>query len=302
VDQWLVRRESGPEFNGLRFGLTEIAAEQAYLRQYDAQLSKIVQPMLDAKSAPNFPATTYFQALPPAGRIPFASIDTTGFTQIYFPPQTQVTLSLAPEDELAAILDDSMTLPPIDLTLPANAYADLAVTVLVPVARSDYARLAAGLPSVALKSRAPLAIRVESPTDLLRFFRGVLVPPGGGTNAGWKAAIGDRAYGYYVRQRSAPAFVSFQLTSTTTALTIAAVTGSKATQYTATVTPSGATGTVVFQDGANHIGTAQVKSGVATLVLPTLSAGSHTLTAVYLGDVNYGSSTSAAVVQTVPAS
>ncbi len=125
LDQWMVRRESGPEFNTLRMGLANIATQQAYLRQFDAQLQLIVEPMVTAKQSPSFPATAYFQALPPAGRLPLAGINTALLTQVFFPPQANVTLSLAPEDELAALIEDSMSLPPIDLTLSADAYADL---------------------------------------------------------------------------------------------------------------------------------------------------------------------------------
>ena len=60
------------------------------------------------------------------------------------------------------------------------------------------------------------------------------------------------------------------------------------------------TGMVNFVDGSSQIGTAQVDaSGVATLVLPQLSAGSHSIVATYAGNgTNFGS-TSPALTQTV---
>jgi len=298
LDQWMVRRDSVPAATGLRFGLANTATQQAYLMQYDAQLQQIVNPM--AQQAQAFPATNYFQALPPAGRFPMAGIDTTKFTQIFFPPQTNVTLSLVPDDELPALIEDSMYLAPIDLTLPASAYADLAVYVLIPVSRPTFNTLSAGLQPIALTSALPQVLNVRQPLDLLRFFQ-----PGPAASltsvaaANWQSAIAGQTYGYYVRRRSVPAFISFSLGATTTSLVVAPVTGSAATQYTATVTPSAATGTVEFLDGTTTLGTVNIQSGIATLVLPALAAGTHSLTAVYQGDTNYASSTSAAVTQTV---
>jgi hypothetical protein len=294
LDEWMVRRDSGPELNGLRFGLADIATQQAYLRQFDAQLQQIVGPIVTAKQTPNFPATAYFQALPPAGRFPFATIDTVGLTQNFFPSQTNVTLSLVPEDELAALIEDSMSLPPIDLTLAANAYADLAILMLVPVARKDFGNLAATLQPVGLSSKVPPAVSIQSPLELLRLFPPAPVTPPA-EEITWQSAIGQQTYGYFVRRRSVPAYVSFTLAQTKTTLTTSTVTGSKATRYSATVTPAAATGAVVFKDGTTVLGTADIHSGIATLVLPALADSGHSFTASYLGDTNYAASTSLAV-------
>jgi YVTN family beta-propeller protein len=62
---------------------------------------------------------------------------------------------------------------------------------------------------------------------------------------------------------------------------------------TATVAPSGATGTVSFYDGAVYLGQGTLAGGVATLTTTTLNAGTHTITAIYNGDATYASSTSA---------
>jgi prepilin-type N-terminal cleavage/methylation domain-containing protein len=62
--------------------------------------------------------------------------------------------------------------------------------------------------------------------------------------------------------------------------------------FTASVTPTGATGTVTFKDGGTTLGTGTVASGSATFIISSLSAGSHTVTAVYSGDTNYNTSTS----------
>ncbi len=69
--------------------------------------------------------------------------------------------------------------------------------------------------------------------------------------------------------------------------------------FTATVSPSTATGTVQFLDGATALGTVTITGGTAALSLSVLSVGAHSLTAVCSGDANYLSSTSAPVTQTV---
>src|SRR5207249_1418024 len=59
------------------------------------------------------------------------------------------------------------------------------------------------------------------------------------------------------------------------------------------------TGTVTFQDGTTSQGTATLSNGTATLTITSLSVGSHTITAVYGGDTNFTTSTSAALTQIV---
>ena len=62
------------------------------------------------------------------------------------------------------------------------------------------------------------------------------------------------------------------------------------------------TGTVTFLDAAGSpAGTAPVNSGVATLVISTLSLGGHTISASYGGDANFAASASAAFTQTIVA-
>jgi hypothetical protein len=69
--------------------------------------------------------------------------------------------------------------------------------------------------------------------------------------------------------------------------------------YTATVTPSTATGTVTFMHGSTVMGTGKLINGVATLQYSTLSPGSHALTASYGGDSTNGPSVSPILTQVV---
>ena len=70
--------------------------------------------------------------------------------------------------------------------------------------------------------------------------------------------------------------------------------------FTATVSPSTASGTVQFKDGAGDLGSpVDLAGGVATFQTSSLSVGSHSITAVYGGDASLAGSTSAAVTQVV---
>ena len=97
-------------------------------------------------------------------------------------------------------------------------------------------------------------------------------------------------------------------TTSSVASTITATTFGESTTFTATiasVSPGAGTptGSVTFYDGTNAlgVGTPSVVNGVdqATLCIGSLSAGSHSITAVYGGDSNFTTSTSTAITQTV---
>jgi hypothetical protein len=74
-------------------------------------------------------------------------------------------------------------------------------------------------------------------------------------------------------------------------------------RFTVTVTPEGRgtpTGTVNFFDGKTSLGQAALNSsGIATLSTSTLGVGTHSITARYNGDSNFGSSTSQVLSQVV---
>src|SRR5947209_1137785 len=97
--------------------------------------------------------------------------------------------------------------------------------------------------------------------------------------------------------------------STTTSLTSSPnpSTVGQAVTLTATVRPVAPatgvpTGTVAFKDGAVTIGTATLgATGSASIAISTLATGSHPLTAVYSGSLDFLTSTSAVVTQTVNA-
>ena len=60
------------------------------------------------------------------------------------------------------------------------------------------------------------------------------------------------------------------------------------------------TGKVYFKDGSATLGSGILNaSGVATFSTSLLPVGTHSITAVYVGDNNYNGSTSPAITQTV---
>ena len=69
--------------------------------------------------------------------------------------------------------------------------------------------------------------------------------------------------------------------------------------FTASVTPSSATGTVTFKDGSKTLGTATLSGGSATFSINSLAVGSHSITAVYGGDTYDNGSTSSSITETV---
>jgi hypothetical protein len=94
--------------------------------------------------------------------------------------------------------------------------------------------------------------------------------------------------------------------STSTALSTSlspAVFGQSVT-FTARMAVTGAgsgtpTGTVQFKDGTIILGTGALNAGVATFTTSSLAVATHSITAVYNGDGNFLSSTSAAVTETI---
>jgi LmbE family N-acetylglucosaminyl deacetylase len=72
-----------------------------------------------------------------------------------------------------------------------------------------------------------------------------------------------------------------------------------AVTFTAIVTPSAATGTVTFMDGATVLGTGALSGGTVTYATSTLGGGTHSVTAIYSGDANFTGSTSSPYAQTV---
>jgi hypothetical protein len=99
-----------------------------------------------------------------------------------------------------------------------------------------------------------------------------------------------------------------QASTTTTLASSANLSASgQAVTFTATISVSSPgsgtpTGTVTFYDGSKSLGTGSVSGAIGTFTTSSLSVGSHSIKAVYGGDTNFKTSTSAALTQVVNSS
>lgn len=135
IDEPMVRRELGADRSDLPgLGFEPRALRLAYFLQHQTHLADVVRL---AGSRP-FPAASRFSALPSAGRLPPGTINPADFTQNYFPAEIDADFSIVPEDELPALIEESLALPPIDLTLSGEALDSTAVAILAPVARNEW--------------------------------------------------------------------------------------------------------------------------------------------------------------------
>jgi hypothetical protein len=138
IDNFMVRREVGAEHGDvLGLGLSPRATREAYLLQYDDQIQDIAR----LRPGTGFAASEYFDALPPAGRMPAAALNPLNFSQVFFPNEVDVELSYVPDDELRVLLEDSLLLQPIDLTLRSEQLESTSVLVAAPVPRHMIRRL-----------------------------------------------------------------------------------------------------------------------------------------------------------------
>jgi hypothetical protein len=198
-----------------------------------------------------------------------------------------------------------------------NAGSSSAATTVSVAKAASSAVIATSLnPSVAGQSVTFTAtIAPASATGSVQFLDGATVI-GTATLSGGLAALSTAALaagshsitavysgdGKYAGATSGAISQTVKATTTTvlSASTTTAVAGQTVT-FTATVSPSAATGSVQFLDGATVIGTATLSGGSATLSTSTLTVGSHSVTASYGGAAGYTTSASSAVNVTVAA-
>ncbi len=214
LDPDLVRRVAGPREAGPRnsdgFGLAPESRRAAHLRQYQAQVDELVQ----AHPGAAFPARGRFQVLPAMGRLPAPTVafrvppggGAAVLSQVWFPPAMPVDLAPIPEDELPALLEDSLLLPPIDLDADAATQANTPVTVFVPVPRADFEQVVTTLggDTLRLPPPAPLGVAPSSPRDLLLSLLGAetpQAPPPAVDEAAWQALLAGRTWLWYARRR-----------------------------------------------------------------------------------------------------
>jgi hypothetical protein len=220
LDVYMVRREVGSSHGDvLGFGFAPRAVREAHVVQYDGHLADVLHDRKLGNRGMRFAATDHFAALPPAGRMPASAINTADFTQTFFPPEVDVDLSIVPEDEIAALLEESMLLPPIDLTMKGDALESTSVLVLLPVKRQHVRAVRSlltqlGAPALVrtLRAAAPGMIAQRKPLEVLQGLRlprlvQPLLPPGSPAESAWASAIAGAAQQsggtlWYVRRRN----------------------------------------------------------------------------------------------------
>jgi subtilase family serine protease len=163
----------------------------------------------------------------------------------------------------------------------------------------------------ALAASSPAAFHdITTGNNMVPCTSGSVDCPSGTTEIGYSAKAGyDLATGLgsldvATLARAWPGFVGAGTTTVTTSSNLTAALGASVT-FTATVTPTlangpAATGTVQFVvDGTNVGSAAAIANGTATYSTTTLSLGAHSVLAIYSGDTNYSTSTSAAITETI---
>lgn len=208
VDPFMVRREVGADHGDvLRLGFAPRALREAHLLQYDEHLREVMAGR--GNLGMRFPASDYFQALPPAGRLPAAAIEPRDFTQIFFPPTVDVDLSIVPEDELVTLLEESLLLPPLDLTQSAEELDSTGILVLIPIPRTRLRTLSSRITST-IRSVRPATTWMVGRRRPLEVLQGLRIPghfiplpePKEAEDAVWQQLLAAGSMLWYIRRRN----------------------------------------------------------------------------------------------------
>jgi sugar lactone lactonase YvrE len=220
---------------------------------------------------------------------------------------TTTTLSQGPHSFTAQYFGDSVFA--VSISPPVN--------VTITAAQSSVALAANPSPAV---SGQPVTLTAtvtpSSATGTVNFFNGTTslgmanVSNGTATLTGVTLMAGSYSLtAQYSGDINLPSSTSPAITLNVKAVSSVVLTSSSnpvtaplAVAFTATVSPSTATGTVQFMDNGSAIGTISIMSGTAILSISPSTPGIHSITASYSGDANDAPATSAVFTQTVLAS
>jgi len=190
-------------------GLVDERKSHAHFNQFDA----VVDAALASPDGVGIPASDLVLALPAMGRLPAASVakrkDVGGpvrLSQNWLPAAVPTELVALPEDEIDALLRESVHMPPIDLTAKDTVLANTPVTIIVPVPRADWMQTPAEIREAALSLQAPPAVggSPSSPQDLLDALLGnteVVTPEDTLATDAWVRLLADRTDLWYMRRR-----------------------------------------------------------------------------------------------------
>ncbi len=215
VDTFLVRREVGSEQTDfLGFGQAPRALREAHLQHYQQHLSDVLAERRRMNNTAPFLASDYFDTLPPAGPLPRVSVNTQNFTEVYFPPEVDVELAVIPDDELGALLEESLFLSPIDLKRTGEELASTAVLVMIPVPRAQMDTVLAGLfptertETMRLRTTAQGLVALQRPGDALMSLvtrsTTLTATEPDLNDAVWRRALAQADTLWYARRRSFP--------------------------------------------------------------------------------------------------
>lgn len=204
VDEAMVRRELGADRADLPgLGYAPRALRLAHLIQHQVHLADIVV----ASGGRGFAARENFPLLPSAGPIPAGMIDSSDFTQRYFPPEMAVDFSIIPEDELPALVEEALSLPPIDLEAASATLESTSILLLAPIPRHQW-RLVNSRLSTRTRTLRPAAINLVATRKPLEILQQLRIPrrplplePGDPSTAEW-ARLAALANLWFVRRRN----------------------------------------------------------------------------------------------------
>ncbi|WP_341679305.1 hypothetical protein [Niveibacterium sp. SC-1] len=205
IDAPMVRRELGADRSDLPgLGFAPHALRLAHLLQHQAHVAYVA----DQVGSRSFTAASWFPALPPAGPLPPGVINAADFTQAYFPAQIDVEFAPIPEDELPALVEESLALPGFDLTADAETLDSSSVLVLAPVPRSQWRNVIARLTTLrrAVRPAAPNLVAARKPLEILQRLRlpRAVIPPLDPTNPSdsqWQSLVRQGNL-WFVRRRN----------------------------------------------------------------------------------------------------
>ncbi len=217
VDKYLVRREVGSEQTDfLGFGQAPRALREAHLLHYQRHLDDVLRDRRQTNRGERFAASEHFFTLPPAGPLPTAAVDPTNFTEVYFPAEVDVELAVIPDDELGALLEESLFLSPIDLTLTGEELSSTSVLILIPVPRNSMDEALSLLfpaersGTLKLRATAPGVLAGRQPSDALKALtlrRTALTATTAEpnlTDAAWSNVLTNASTLWYARRRNFP--------------------------------------------------------------------------------------------------
>lgn len=213
IDEDMVRRDMGTAYSDvLGFGLAPRPLRRAHYKQYQIMLQDVINERRSLNSSLRFTATEHFISLPAAGQMPGAGVDMSNGNQVYFPAAMDVALSIVPQDEIATLVEESMLLPPIELTASEEILEATSVLILVPVPRNQIVSLTRALtplpavlkPSVTLTRThlKPIDVVTSLRAKLPVFAQPLVIPKVDLSEATWRSLIAGQDLLWYVRRRN----------------------------------------------------------------------------------------------------